>query len=77
MFDPTNNSFGTVAGAQRQAAGVFVYGGGTDFPIVRHLSLQAEYRGLLYSTPDFGLRSLNTNTTAHVAQPSAGIVFRF
>lgn len=77
VFDPTNNTFGTVAGAQRQATGVFVYGGGADFPIVRHVSLRAEYRGLVYSTPDFGLRNLNTNTTTHVAQPSAGIVFRF
>lgn len=77
VFDPTNNTFGTVAGAQRQATGVFVYGGGADFPVVRHVSLRAEYRGLVYSTPDFGLRNLNTNTTTHVAQPSAGIVFRF
>jgi opacity protein-like surface antigen len=77
VFDPTRNSFGTVSGAQRQTTGVFVYGGGADFPIVRHVSLRAEYRGLVYSTPDFGLRNLNTNTTTHVAQPSAGIVFRF
>jgi opacity protein-like surface antigen len=77
VFDPTRNSFGTVSGAQRQTTGVFVYGGGADFPIVRHVSLRAEYRGLVYSTPDFGLRDLNTNTTTHVAQPSAGIVFRF
>ena len=77
MFDPTNNSFGSVVGAQRQATGVFVYGGRADFPVVRHISLRAEYRGLVYSAPDFGLRNLNTNAITHVAQPSAGIVFRF
>ncbi|HXW90139.1 MAG TPA: outer membrane beta-barrel protein [Terriglobales bacterium] len=77
LFDPTNNSFGSVAGAQRQATGVFVYGGGADFPVVRHLSLRAEYRGLVYSAPDFGLHNLNTNAVTHVAQPSAGIVVRF
>lgn len=77
VFDPTNNRFASVAGAQRQATGLFVYGGGADFPIVRHVSFRAEYRGLVYSTPDFGLRNLNTNTTTHVAQPSAGFVFRF
>jgi opacity protein-like surface antigen len=77
VFDPTNNNFGTVTGAQRQSTGVFVYGGGADFPIVRHVSLRAEYRGLVYSAPDFGLKNLNTNATTHVAQPSAGIVFRF
>jgi len=77
VFDPTNNSFATVAGAQRQSTGVFVYGGGADFPVVRHISLRAEYRGLVYSAPDFGLRNLNTNAVTHVAQPSAGVVFRF
>jgi len=77
VFDPSNNAFGTVAGAQSQATGVFVYGGGADVPVVRHISLRAEYRGLIYSAPDFSLWNLNTNTTTHVAQPSAGIVFRF
>jgi opacity protein-like surface antigen len=77
VFDPTNNRFGTVPGAQRQSVGAFVYGGGADFPIVRHLSLRAEYRGLVYNTPDFGFRNLNTNTITHAAQPSAGIVFQF
>lgn len=77
VFDPTNNLFGSFTGAQRQATGVFVYGGGADFPIVKHVALRAEYRGLVYSAPDFGLASLNTNTITHSAQPSAGIVFRF
>ena len=77
IFNPTNNAFGSVAGAQRQSAGVFVYGGGADFPIVRHVSLRAEYRGLVYNAPDFGLSGLNTDKITHAAQPSAGIVFRF
>ena len=77
MFDPTGNNFGSVVGAERQATGVFVYGGGADFPIIRHVSLRAEYRGLVYNAPDFGLANLNTKTTTHTAEPSAGIVFRF
>jgi opacity protein-like surface antigen len=76
VFDPTDNGFG-VTGAHRQAVGVFAYGGGADFPVVKHISLRAEYRGLVYNAPDFGLASLNTNTVTHTAQPSAGIVFRF
>src|SRR5919198_957718 len=67
VFDPTGNTFGAVPGAQSQSTGVFVYGGGADFPIVRHVSLRAEYRGLVYSAPDFGLSSLNTNTINHTA----------
>jgi opacity protein-like surface antigen len=77
VFDPTNNRLGAIPGAQRQTVGVFAYGAGADFPILRHVSLRAEYRGLVYSAPDFGFRNLNTNSTTHTAQPSAGIVFRF
>ena len=77
VFDPTNNRFASSAGAQREAVGVFSYGGGVDFPVVRYLSLRAEYRGLVYHTPDFGNTSVNTNAITHTAQPSAGIVFRF
>ena len=75
VFDPTNNN--SFIGARRQAVGTFVYGGGADFPVVRHVSLRAEYRGLVYNAPDFGIRSLNTNRVTHTAQPSAGLVFRF
>lgn len=77
VFDPTGKTFGSVGGAQRQSVGVFVYGGGADFPVVKHVSLRAEYRGLVYNTPDFGLNDLNTDKVTHAAQPSAGIVFRF
>jgi opacity protein-like surface antigen len=77
VFDPTGNGFGSVVGAQRQTVGAFAYGGGADFPILRHVSLRAEYRGLVYNAPDFGLKALDTNTITHAAQPSAGIVLRF
>jgi outer membrane immunogenic protein len=75
IFDPTGNA--SVAGAQHQAIGVFAYGGGADFPLFRHVALRAEYRGLVYRAPDFGLSTLNTNAMTHSAEPSAGIVFRF
>jgi hypothetical protein len=47
------------------------------FPLLKHVALRAEYRGLVYSAPDFGLSALNTNTVTHTAQPSAGLVIRF
>lgn len=77
IFDPTGNAFGSVAGAQKQTVGVFSYGGGVDYPLFNHVSLRAEYRGLVYNAPDFGLRELNTNSITHTVQPSAGFVFRF
>ena len=77
VFDPTGNAGQSVPGALRQAKGAFVYGGGVDFTVVRHVALRAEYRGFVYNRPDFQLAALNSNVTAHTAQPSAGLVFRF
>lgn len=77
VFDPTGNAGGFVAGAERQTKATFVYGGGIDYKIIPHVSLRAEYRGFVYQRPDFGLGLLNSDATAHTAQPSAGIVFRF
>jgi opacity protein-like surface antigen len=77
IFDPTNNAGGTVLGAPLQARGAFLYGGGADYVFSKHLSLRAEYRGFVYEAPDFNVVSLNTGSWTHVAQPSAGFVFRF
>jgi opacity protein-like surface antigen len=77
VFDPTNNAGQSVAGALRQAKGAFVYGGGVDYTLIRHVALRAEYRGFVYNRPDFQLAALNSNVTTHTAQPSAGLVFRF
>jgi opacity protein-like surface antigen len=77
VFDPTGNLGGSVPGADAESRGTFVYGGGASVPLTKHFSLRAEYRGLVYNAPDFGVKSLKTNTWTHVAQPSAGIVFRF
>jgi len=77
VFDPTNNPGRTVLGAQKQAKAAFVYGGGVDYGVLKHVFLRAEYRGLVYKRPDFGLSNLNSDVVAHTAQPSAGIVFRF
>ena len=77
VFDPTSNAAGFVSGAERQARAAFVYGGGVDYRLVRHLALRLEYRGFVYNRPDFDLAALNTNVTTHTAQPSAGLVFKF
>ena len=65
------------AGALTQAKAAFVYGGGVDSRIIRHVALRAEYRGFVYDRPDFQLAALNSNVTTHTAEPSAGLVFRF
>ena len=76
-FAPTDNQFNTLSQAQSQTRGVFVYGAGVNYGIYKGLSLRAEYRGLVYSTPDFGFGALATNSVTHTAVPSVGISFRF
>jgi outer membrane autotransporter protein len=76
-FAPTNNQFNTLSGAQGQTRGAFVYGAGVNYGIYKELSLRAEYRGLVYSTPDFGFGALATNSVTHTAVPSVGLSFRF
>lgn len=77
LFHPTGNAGGFVSGADTQAKGAFVYGGGVNYALTKHFSLRAEYRGYVYKDPDFGIRAINTDSWTHTAQPSAGIVFRF
>jgi len=77
VFDPTGHAGQSVAGALEQAKAAFVYGGGVDFALVKHVALRAEYRGFVYNRPDFQLATLDSHVTAHTAQPSAGLVFRF
>jgi opacity protein-like surface antigen len=76
-FAPTNDQFNTLSGAQGQTRGAFVYGGGINYAIYKGLSLRAEYRGLVYSTPDFGFGALATNAVTHTAVPTVGLSFRF
>jgi outer membrane immunogenic protein len=77
IFDPAGNAGGTFAGATSEARGAFLYGAGADYAFTKHLSLRAEYRGFVYKAPSFNLASLNTGTWTHIAQPSAGLVYRF
>jgi opacity protein-like surface antigen len=77
VFHPTGNAGGFVSGADTQAKGAFLYGGGVNYTLTKHFSLRAEYRGYVYKDADFGIRDLNTDRWTHTAQPSAGIVFRF
>src|SRR6266436_136279 len=77
VFDPTGNAGGFVSGAQSQTRAALLYGGGADYDLGKHFTLRAEYRGFVYERPDFGLDALHSGATAHTAQPSADIVFRF
>lgn len=75
IFDPTSNN--VISGASVQSRPAFVYGGGVDFDVTRHVALRAEYRGYVYQAPNFDVANFKSDATTHLAQPSAGIVFRF
>jgi opacity protein-like surface antigen len=77
VFDPTADSNQFIPAAQSQSKAAFVYGGGVDYELTRHISLRGEYRGFVYERPDFQLSALHSGATTHTAQPSAGLVLRF
>jgi opacity protein-like surface antigen len=60
-----------------QTRGAFVYGGGFDVPMAKHIALRAQYRGLVYKIPDFEMTNLKVDKYTHSAVPSAGLVFTF
>jgi len=57
--------------------GVFVYGGGFDVPMGKHIALRAQYRGFVHKIPDFEMASLKVDKYTHSAVPSVGLVFTF
>jgi opacity protein-like surface antigen len=77
IFDPTGKAGGTFPGAKRQSKGAFVYGGGADYVLSKHLAFRTEFRALVYRIPNFHLNSLNLGGRTAFFEPSAGIVFRF
>jgi len=64
-------------GALRQYRPAFLYGGGVDYHVMWRFSLRLQYRGLLYSAPDFKVKPLFTGQKGHMAEGCAGIVFNF
>jgi opacity protein-like surface antigen len=73
VFDPTD-----AAAASTQARAAFVYGGGADFNLTRHLFARAQYRGLVYNSPTFDLApATGVDRVTHRAEPSVGFGWRF
>jgi opacity protein-like surface antigen len=74
---PSNNFIGSSGRPTNQTKPAFVYGGGVDFDISKYLALRAEYRGLIYTIPDFHFPAFASDNFTHLAQPSVGLVWRF
>ena len=70
MFNPRNTR-----GLESQTKGTFVYGGGLDVPMFRHVALRAQYRGFVYKIPDFNTSNLKTDKFTHaVAGSNRGLL---
>jgi opacity protein-like surface antigen len=72
MFDPRKTS-----AINTQTRGTFVYGGGADIPVIKHVALRAQYRGFVYKVPDFDNSKFKADKFSHAAVPSAGLVLTF
>ena len=64
-------------GAYRQTSLAFLYGGGADYRLWRRLWVRAQYRGLIFRAPDFGVSDLFISAKGHMAEPSFGLVVKF
>lgn len=73
IFDPRN-----ATGASTQARAAFVYGGGADVNLSKHVFMRAEYRGFVYNSPTYDIPGLNgADRVTHRAEPSLGFGYRF
>jgi opacity protein-like surface antigen len=73
IFDPKD-----FAGASSQGRAAFVYGGGADFNLSKHVFVRAEYRGFVYDSPTYDLSGLSgADRVTHRAEPSLGFGYRW
>jgi opacity protein-like surface antigen len=61
---------------QSETKPVFCYGVGLDYRFLPHIGLRAQYRGLVYQAPGFGVSSTTTVSTV-TTEPSIGIFVHF
>lgn len=68
---------GSSAGVGTQARGMFLYGGGLEFPVSSHFYFRTEFRGLGYEAPDFKLSPLHTSALSFTYEPAFAVAYRF
>jgi opacity protein-like surface antigen len=68
---------GSNSGGASQNRAALLYGAGTTYRLIGNLSLQVGYRGLVYVAPDFTVGTQLTNAKTQMAEPYAGLTFRF
>ena len=75
FFSPVTAGSSTGVVSQNRAA--LLYGAGVAYRLTTRFSVQAGYRGLVYTAPDFALPTQVTNARTNMAEPYVGVSFRF
>jgi opacity protein-like surface antigen len=75
FFSPVTSGSSTGVVSQNRAA--LLYGAGVAYRLTDRFSVQAGYRGLVYTAPDFALPTQVTNVRTNMAEPYVGVSFRF
>jgi opacity protein-like surface antigen len=68
---------GTTGPSVNQNRPVLLYGGGVAYKLTHRFSVQAGYRGLIYTAADFAVNTQVTNAKTNMAEPYAGVSFHF
>ena len=68
---------GSTSPAVSQNRPVLLYGGGVAYKLTNRFSVQAGYRGLIYTAADFSVPTQVTNAKTNMAEPYVGVSFRF
>jgi opacity protein-like surface antigen len=68
---------GSTGPAVSQNRPVLLYGGGVAYRLTSRFSVQAGYRGLVYTAADFSVPTQVTNAKTNMAEPYVGVSFRF
>jgi opacity protein-like surface antigen len=75
FFSPT--VAGSTAPSISQNRPALLYGGGVQYKLTHGFSVQAGYRGLIYTAADFSVPTQVTNAKTNMAEPYVGVSFRF
>ena len=72
---PTNSPSGSPTATSTTPS--YIYGFGTDWQMLRHIGLRAQYRGDIHKAPQIDAQLNSPNSFIHTAEPMVGVYYRF
>ena len=77
ILTPIDDAKTTTQGTSQNTNVGGMYGGGFAYEISPSFDIRAEYRGLIYKTPTFGVTNFSTGRYYNVSDPVIGIAYHF